>query len=536
MTMVTTNIVQEDFRVRNGDTVGLNADSDWKGALNANVSMDVDTTFRVRFQIAETNDVNWVTAFDLNFSINGGSYSEVGAISASGVAVRFVATGQYTDGDATTDVLSGGTGTFDAGEGRESNPSSTPLLKSEHSEYEYCIEIVGSEVSDSDVIRLRMGGDGATDNFNAYDNTPAITAVASGTTHAGAASLSGSATLAAASAVLHPGAASLSASAAVTADSAVEHSGAASLSCSASVAASAVATFVGAASIFPSGVLAASAIATLVGAASITPSATLAAAGTVASGGVTHDASAHLYLFATLAAAGSSKDTHEASASLIATATLAALGDSDREYAATYLNLTATVIPSGSVTRSAAAAMSAGATLAATGAVNTAFGQAGIVCTATLAAAGSVDVREAATLYARAIVRAAGSCIVTSSAAMSAAASLAAVPTRTTSALWLDYGRILEIATDKYGDVQFHFEATMRTSDSDLGALCRLWNITDGQAVDGSEIETAQESATRVRSGVLALSGTKEYKAQIGTRPGCVVTASGAGVVVQSPT
>ena len=160
------SMVQEDFRVRDGDPLGLNSDAaaSWLEAINTDATYGVDIVLRIRFQIAEVNGANFSAPFDVNFNHNGGGYTPVGAQGAGSIAVEFANSIQFTDGDATTDVLPGGSGSFTAGEGVESQPFGGYALNGEHTEVEAAIKIIGSEVADTDTILFRIGEQGSADN------------------------------------------------------------------------------------------------------------------------------------------------------------------------------------------------------------------------------------------------------------------------------------------------------------------------------------------------------------------------------------
>lgn len=81
---------------------------------------------------------------------------------------------------------------------------------------------------------------------------------------------------------------------------------------------------------------------------------------------------------------------------------------------------------------------------------------------------------------------------------------------------WVDYGpvkRLVDVA--HYQGESYFFEVTLKTSDAAAPAHARLYNVTDGAAVAGSELMTNSLVGTRLRSGALTLSASKEYKVQL---------------------
>jgi len=76
------------------------------------------------------------------------------------------------------------------------------------------------------------------------------------------------------------------------------------------------------------------------------------------------------------------------------------------------------------------------------------------------------------------------------------------------------------------------FEAIIKSS-AGVEVKARLFNITDGIEVPGSEIITSSTLFVRLRSGVLALSGTKEYRAEVRQTVGETTTLKAARLIVQ---
>ena len=89
-------------------------------------------------------------------------------------------------------------------------------------------------------------------------------------------------------------------------------------------------------------------------------------------------------------------------------------------------------------------------------------------------------------------------------------------------AVLFDYECLLQFDAAKYGGTQVtFFESTIKSAN---GALveARLFNVTDGIAVSGSNVSTSSTSFVRQRSAAIFLTGTKEYKAQFIIPPGSI--------------
>lgn len=98
-----------------------------------------------------------------------------------------------------------------------------------------------------------------------------------------------------------------------------------------------------------------------------------------------------------------------------------------------------------------------------------------------------------------------------------------------------DYGewRRLINPNDYHPAVELFFEAIIETSDAGKSVYARLYNITDGAPVAGSQVETAQTSGgDRKRSGPITLpAADKEYRAQRGGVSGGTYYCYGADVI-----
>lgn len=172
------SFTQNAFRGREDD--GNETTANWKDVQNANWTQAVDTNFRVRFQIQEGaacagNNKVW----RLQYNLASAGWVDCSATSS---VVRASASGNFTDGAATTDQLTGGTGTFQGGSGTtggmdegdcNAGGSSMDVAASGHAEAEFCIQIRSADVSDGQTLQLRVSDAG--NALAAYTQTPTIT-------------------------------------------------------------------------------------------------------------------------------------------------------------------------------------------------------------------------------------------------------------------------------------------------------------------------------------------------------------------------
>lgn len=173
MTHLSSNTNQRNFRFRtiNVDSATANAAFDASDpALNANTSFNVDTPFRYRVEIDETNDSTGSSVGQLQYSYNSGAFTDV---TGSSVELQATATAGYADGDATTDLISGSAQTFTTGSVDEVDglPNTVPNLKLQQTEFEYCLQMIGSAVSNNDTFDLRVF------NLDGYTNVGRMTAI-----------------------------------------------------------------------------------------------------------------------------------------------------------------------------------------------------------------------------------------------------------------------------------------------------------------------------------------------------------------------
>lgn len=169
MTHVNPILNQTDFRFRVNS--GNEATATWLAAINTNISIDVDTSFRYRVVVAETaGSTNPETVnLLLFFSLNSGSFTLI----TGSTPIQFASFTGSSDGDVTTQQL--GSGTFVDGELDNTGVVSNLDLQSSETEMEYCLTIDSGQVDDTDTIDLRaFNSSVALDN---YGNTGRATVI-----------------------------------------------------------------------------------------------------------------------------------------------------------------------------------------------------------------------------------------------------------------------------------------------------------------------------------------------------------------------
>ncbi len=142
--MLSSVFIQEYFRIRSGDTVGLNVDSAWAAAENANATIGTGVEFRIRFKVRETAGGDDATNdYKLQVKRNAGGFVDLDILEgATAPAGQAVLSAQYADGDATSTELLTNTTTYVNGTGEEDNLTGSFSLTSEETELEFCIMIM----------------------------------------------------------------------------------------------------------------------------------------------------------------------------------------------------------------------------------------------------------------------------------------------------------------------------------------------------------------------------------------------------------
>lgn len=195
-------IDQEAFRF---GTDGTETGHGWIDAQSIDVSIgsgqtvDVDATFLIRIRAAETGGASLANVdLELQYNKGGAGWNNVTTSSSNIIAVN---SANLTEGDNTTERLTGGTATFqgtNAGVSEDGTAGGNNLDfgANEYTEVLYAIQVVNADVADADTIDLRLTRDGGTvmDN-DATSDKPRITVVkantASGTPQASTATTSG---------------------------------------------------------------------------------------------------------------------------------------------------------------------------------------------------------------------------------------------------------------------------------------------------------------------------------------------------------
>jgi len=161
-----------DGETLNSATFDYSLDTDW--------DQDMDTTFRVRFWIRETAGGTANEYWKIQYNHNGGGWNDMTGSSPCQPDLS----SQYTDEDATSQVLS--SGSFVAGIGVSDDfdaDTKVSIAANQSTEFEFCLTIDSGQVSDSETIQLRLRTVSGTYNYT--DTTiPTITAqTASGSSY-----------------------------------------------------------------------------------------------------------------------------------------------------------------------------------------------------------------------------------------------------------------------------------------------------------------------------------------------------------------
>lgn len=187
-TVATPTYNQTAFRIRAGDTVGINVDSDWAAAQNVNATINCHHRFRIRIEMEEDASVGGSKQFELRFSHNSGAYTLCEYYNLADAAGNTITprvwvgeSSEYADGAATTNELTGNAKTFVAGDGNEDPLTAAIDLNNEHTEWEFTIVIPtfwaatsNNQNVDTDTFDFRLYESGGT-VFDTYDETPRIT-------------------------------------------------------------------------------------------------------------------------------------------------------------------------------------------------------------------------------------------------------------------------------------------------------------------------------------------------------------------------
>jgi hypothetical protein len=122
----------------------------------------------VRFEVEEDAGGEAVAGGQLEYDLNtSGSWLSVNASSS---VVRSAASSHVADGAATANLLTAGAGAFVAGSFDEVDGDCADVnLTSQHTEFEYCVQIRSADVAGGNTVRLRVAG------VQVYTAVPSIT-------------------------------------------------------------------------------------------------------------------------------------------------------------------------------------------------------------------------------------------------------------------------------------------------------------------------------------------------------------------------
>ena len=197
---------QREFRIRSTDpAINANGGGDWHAAINVDATIDLDTFFRIRFDIEETEGAaDGGVTYKLQASKEGGAYADVDVMTSTGTTpladtwppvtqidstdvVQIVASATFSNDAVTTDLLAAKSG-FVSGAGMHDNLSpSVSLLANGHTELEWSLVIpryyeggFGNANDDGDTFDFRVVESDGTlftgDTNSGYDEIPRITA------------------------------------------------------------------------------------------------------------------------------------------------------------------------------------------------------------------------------------------------------------------------------------------------------------------------------------------------------------------------
>lgn len=143
-------------------------------AASVNVfSGNADLHLRVRLDETGSGAISGATTDDyqLQYSKNGGAFANVNGASSNVIGFD---SGNLTDGNATTQRLTAGGGSFVAGEISEDGlVDDRQLTANNHTEHLYTVRFVSADLADGDAITFRVLLNGATTNVT-YSQTPTV--------------------------------------------------------------------------------------------------------------------------------------------------------------------------------------------------------------------------------------------------------------------------------------------------------------------------------------------------------------------------
>ena len=186
---------QREFRIRDTDpAINANAAPDWAELINVDATIDLDTVFRIRFDIEETGAVSdGGVIYKLQVNKNSTSYADAAVLAdtwppvaqVGATSVVQIINASFADNAATTDLLAAKAG-FITGRGSHDQTPTSITLNNQHTELEWAIVIpryydgVGNRNNDGDTFDFRVVESDGTlftgDTNSGYDEIPRVTA------------------------------------------------------------------------------------------------------------------------------------------------------------------------------------------------------------------------------------------------------------------------------------------------------------------------------------------------------------------------
>lgn len=163
----TLNQVGYRFRQDNGTettaTWHANQNTAWSPSITG------DTTFRLRFELNEVGAAAGNVSAQLQYNINGIAWATADTTTNG---IRIATSSNITDGVATTNQLTAGSGTFRAGQVRETATAATATMSgSDHTEVEFVLALHYGFLNTGDVVTFRVLDSGG---LITYTVTPTI--------------------------------------------------------------------------------------------------------------------------------------------------------------------------------------------------------------------------------------------------------------------------------------------------------------------------------------------------------------------------
>lgn len=168
---------QDSYEGRDDDVALNSATFNGGGGTNTGWTQDVDTNFRIRYLVQETGGgMAANTTLELWFTHTEGA--GVPEVMTATSALQPVATGQYANGDTTTQVLGGGTYVTGESLGGVDDGVVTgnlDLLANNEVEVEFAVTIDSAQVADTDTFTLVEVRQSGGSRLNTYTNELTIT-------------------------------------------------------------------------------------------------------------------------------------------------------------------------------------------------------------------------------------------------------------------------------------------------------------------------------------------------------------------------